>query len=264
MVRNENNELIPIKTVTRWRMCIDYRKLNKATRKDHFPLPFIDQLLERLANHSFFCYLDGYSGFFQIPIHPEDQEKTTFTCPYGTYVYRRMSFGLCNALATFQRCMMSIFSDFVEDIMEVFMDNFSVYGSTFDACLDNLSKVLQCCEETNLVLNWEKCHFMVTKGVVLGHIVSENGIEVDKAKIEVIERLPPPTSVKGIRSFLGHVGFYRRFIKDFSKIAKPLTNMLSKDTSFNFNDKCLNIFHRLKEALITVPVLQPLDWSLPF
>ena len=101
VVKNENNELISTRTVTGWRMCIDYRKLNKATRKDHFPLPVIDQLLERLANHSFFCYLDGYSGFFQIPIHPDDQEKTTFTCPYGTYAYRRMPFGLCNAPATF-------------------------------------------------------------------------------------------------------------------------------------------------------------------
>ena len=172
MVKNENNELIPTRTVTGWRMCIDYRKLNKATRKYHFPLLFIDQLLERLANHSFFCYLDGYSGFFQIPIHPENQEKTTFTCPYGTYAYRRMPFGLCNAPAAFQRCMMSIFSDFIEDIMEVFMDDFSVYGSSFDACLDNLSRVLQRCEETNLVLNWEKCHFMVTKGVVLKTVAS--------------------------------------------------------------------------------------------
>ena len=144
------------------------------------------------------------------------------------------------------------------------MDDFSVYGSTFDACLDNLSKVLQRCEETNLVLNWEKCHFMVTKGVVLGHIVSENAIEVDKAKIKVIERLLPPTSVKGIRSFLGHAGFYRRFIKDFSHIVKPLTNFLSKDVPFQFNDDCLNAFLRLKEALITALVLQPPDWSLPF
>ena len=153
VVRNEHNELIPTRTVTGWRMCIDYRKLNKATRKDHFPLPFIDQMLERLANHSFFCYLDGYSGFFQIPIHPDDQEKTTFTCPYGTYAYRRMPFGLCNAPATFQRCMMAIFSEFIENIMEVFMDDFSVYGSSFDDCLNNLSKVLQRCDETNLVLN---------------------------------------------------------------------------------------------------------------
>src|SRR5947199_2672169 len=153
VIKNEKNELIPTRTVTGWRMCIDYRKLNTATRKDHFPLPFIDQMLEGLANHSFFCYLDGYSGFFQIPIHPDDQEKTTFTCPYGTFAYRRMPFGLCNAPATFQRCMMAIFSDLIEKVMEVFMDDFSVYGSSFDDCLVNLTKVLQRCEETNLVLN---------------------------------------------------------------------------------------------------------------
>ena len=264
VVQNEHNELSPTRTVTGWRMCIDYRKLNKATRKDHFPLPFIDQMLERLANHSFFCYLDGYSGFFQIPIHPDDQEKTTFTCPYGTYAYRRMPFGLCNAPATFQRCMMAIFSEFIENIMEVFMDDFSVYGSSFDDCLNNLSKILQRCDETNLVLNWEKCHFMVTKGVVLGHLISDRGIEVDRAKIEVIERLPPPTNVKGIRSFLGHAGFYRRFIKDFSKIAKPLTNLLAKEIQFVFDEDCLNAFCRLKEALISAPILQPPDWSISF
>ena len=110
-------------------MCIDYRKLNAATRKDHFSLPFIDLMLERLANHQYYCFLDGYSGFFKIPIHPDDQKKTTFTCPYGTFAYRRMPFGLCNAPATFQRCMMSIFIDMIEDFMEVFMDDFSVYGS---------------------------------------------------------------------------------------------------------------------------------------
>jgi len=113
VIKNDKNESIATRTVTGWNMCIDYRKLNKATRKDHFPLPFIDQMLEILAKHSHFCYLDGYSRFFQIPIHPNDQEKTTFTCPFGTFAYRRMPFGLCNAPITFQRCMMSIFSDFV-------------------------------------------------------------------------------------------------------------------------------------------------------
>jgi len=176
VIKNDKNESIATRTITGWRMCIDYRKLNKATRKDHFPLPFIDQMLERLAKHSHFCYLDGYSRFFQIPIHPSDQEKTTFTCPFGTFAYRRMPFGLCNALATFQRCMMSIFSDFVEIIMEVFMDDFSVHGSNFDNCLANLEKVLERCEQVNLVLNWEKCHFMVREGIVLGHLVSERGI----------------------------------------------------------------------------------------
>jgi hypothetical protein len=126
-------------------MCIDYKKLNKATKKDHFPLPFIDETLEQPTNHSF-CFLDGYSGYHHIPIHPNDQNKTTFTCPYGTYAYRRMSFGLCNAPTSFQRCTMSIFSDMIEEIKEVFMDDFSVYGKTFDDCLKNLDKVLQRCK----------------------------------------------------------------------------------------------------------------------
>ena len=206
-------------------MCIDYRKLNKATRKDHFPWPFIDQMLQRMAKHFHFCYLDGYSEFFRILIHHDDQEKTTFTCPFGTFTYRRMSFGLCNAPTTFQRCMMSIFVDFIDDIMEVFMEKFSVYGQSFEGCLSNLEMVLERCVKVNLVLNWEKCHFMVRQGIVLGHVVSDRGIEVDKAKIEIIENLQPPKTVREIRSFLGHAGFYRRFIKDFSKITKPLMGL---------------------------------------
>ena len=239
-------------------------KLNAATKKDHFPLPFIDEMLERLAKHSFFCFLDGYSGYHQIPIHPDDQSKTMFTCPYGTYAYRRMSFGLCNAPASFQRCMMSIFSDMIEEIMEVFMDNFSIYEKTFDHCLENLDKVLQRCQEKDLVLNWEKCHFMVREGIILGHLVSERGIDVDKAKIEVIEQLPPPVNVKGIHSFLGHAGFYKRFIKDFSQTTRPLTSLLAKDEPFEFTDKCLKSFDTLKMALVSAPIIQPPDWSLPF
>jgi hypothetical protein len=143
VICNDKNELIPQWTVIGWHMCIDYRKLNKATRKDHFPLPFIDEMLERLANHSFFWYLDGYSGYHQILINLNDQNKTTFTCPYGTFAYMRMSFGLCNSPSSFQRCMMAIFSDLIEMVMEVFMDDFSVYGKTFENCLANLDKVLR-------------------------------------------------------------------------------------------------------------------------
>src|SRR5204863_8544601 len=137
-----------------------------ATRRDHFPLPFIDQMLERLAGHDYYCFLDGYSGYNQIAIAPGDQEKTTFTCPYGTFAYRRMPFGLCNAPAIFQRCMMSIFSDMVEKFIEIFMDDFTVTGNSFDSCLAHLSFVLQRYVDTNLVLNWEKCHFMVEDGIV--------------------------------------------------------------------------------------------------
>ena len=153
VVKNDNNEFIPTRTITGWRVCMDYRKLNKAIRKDHFPLPFIDQMLDQLVRYSYYCFLDGYSGYNQIAIAPKDQEKTTFTCPYGTFAFRRMPFGLCNAPATFQCCMMAIFSDMVEDIIEIFMDDFSVFGTSFDHCLHNLALVLQRCEDKNLVLN---------------------------------------------------------------------------------------------------------------
>ncbi|GJR36086.1 reverse transcriptase domain-containing protein [Tanacetum coccineum] len=153
VVENEDNELIPTRLVTGWRVCIDYRKLNDATRKDHFPLPFMDQMLERLAGNEYYCFLDGFSGYFQIPIDPQDQEKTTFTCPYGTFAYRRMPFGLCNAPGTFQRCMMAIFHDMIEETMEVFMDDFSGFRDSFSSCLSHLDKMLKRCEDTNLVLN---------------------------------------------------------------------------------------------------------------
>nr|GFB33650.1 reverse transcriptase domain-containing protein [Tanacetum cinerariifolium] len=166
-----------------WRVCIDYRKLNEATRKDHFPLPFMDQMLERLAGNEYYCFLDGFSDYFQIPIDPRDQEKTT--------------------------CMLAIFHDMVEKTMEVFMDDFSVFGNSFENSLSRLDKMLQRCEDTNLSLNWENSHFMVKEGIVLGHKILKNGIEVDKAKVDVIAKLPHPTTVKGIRSFLSHAGFYR-------------------------------------------------------
>ena len=259
VVTNDNNELVPTRLTTGWRMCVDYRKINTGTRKDHFPLPFTDQMLERLAGRAFYCFLDGYSGYNQILVAPEDQEKTTFTCPFGTFAYRRMPFGLCNAPATFQRCMMSIFSGLVERVVEVFMDDFSVFGDSFDHCLQNLSLVLERCKETNLVLNWEKCHFMVKQGIVLGHLVSSKGIEVDKAKIDVIAKLPPHTTLKSIRSFLGHVGFYRWFIKDFFKISRPLCSLLAKDAQFVFDDACLEAFNKLKTLLTSASIIAALD-----
>ncbi|GJZ32118.1 reverse transcriptase domain-containing protein [Tanacetum coccineum] len=201
VVANEDNELIPTRLITRWRVCIDYRKLNEATRKDHFPLPFMDQMLERLAGNEFYCFLDGFSGYFQIPIDPQDQEKTTFTCPYGTFAYRCMPFGLCNALGTFQRCMMSIFHDMIEKTMEVFMDDFL-----------------------------EKCHFMCKEGIVLGHKISKSGIEVDRAKLDVIAKLSHPTIIKGVRSFLD----------------------------------CIDAFETLKKKLTEAPILVVPDWNLPF
>ncbi|GJX64495.1 reverse transcriptase domain-containing protein, partial [Tanacetum coccineum] len=185
-----------------------------------------------------------------IPIDPKDQEKTTFTCPYRTFAYRRMPFGLCNAPGTFQRCMMAIFHDMIED--------------SFSTCLSHLEKMLKRCEDTNLALNWEKSHFMVKEGIVLGHKISKSGIEVDRAKVEVIAKLPHPTTVKGVRSFLGHAGFYRRFIQDFSKIARPMTHFLEKETLFFFSKECIESFNTLKRKLTEAPILIAPDWDLPF
>nr|GEX19562.1 DNA-directed DNA polymerase [Tanacetum cinerariifolium] len=199
VVANEENELIPTHLVTGWRVCIDYRKLNEATRKDHFPLPFMDQMLERLAGNEYYCFLDGFFGYFQIPIDLHDQEKTTFTCPYGTFAYRRMPFGLCNAPGTFQRCMLAIFHDMVEKTMEVFMDDFLIFGNSFKNCLSRLDKMLQ-----------------------------------------------------------------RRFIKNFSKISRPMTHLLEKDTPFVFSEDCIKAFQMLKKKLTEAPILLALNYDLPF
>jgi hypothetical protein len=221
-------------------------------------------MVERLAGRAYYCFLDGYSDYNQVLMDLEDQEKTTFTCPFGMFAYRRMPFGLCNAPATFQRCMINIFSDMVERYLEVFMDDFSVFGCSFKECLHHMNLVLIRCTEKNLILNWEKCHFMVKQGVVLGHVISPRGIEVDKAKVDLISNLPPPRTVKEIRSFLGHAGFYRRFIKDFSKISRPLCSLLAKDAPFLFDDKCCQAFQTLKTALTSAPIIQPPNWNVPF
>ncbi|GJZ63342.1 reverse transcriptase domain-containing protein [Tanacetum coccineum] len=231
VVKNDENDLIPTRLVTGWRVCIDYRKLNEATRKDHFPLPFMDQMLERLAGNQYYCFLDGFSGYFQIPIDPKDQEKTTFTCPYGTFAYRRMPFGLCNAPGTFQRCMMAIFHDMIEKMMEVFMDDFSVFGDSFSTCLSHLDKMLK-------------------------------RIEVVRAKVGCYRQLL--TDYVKVSDFLGHAGFYRRFIQDFSKIARPMTHLLEKETPFFFSKECIESFNTLKRKLTEAPILIAPDWDLPF
>nr|GEY79132.1 reverse transcriptase domain-containing protein [Tanacetum cinerariifolium] len=198
------------------------------------------------------------------PISDSPWEKTTFTCPYETFAYRHMPFRLCNAPGIFQRCMMAIFHDMIEKTMEVFMDDFSVFGNSFQTCLSHLERMLKRCEDTNLCLNWEKSHFMVKEGIVLGHKISKEGIEVDKSKVDVIAKLPHPTTVKGIQSFLGHASFYRRFIHDISKIARPMTCLLEKDTPFLFSKECVEAFQTLKRKITEAPILIAPNWDIPF
>nr|GFA59249.1 reverse transcriptase domain-containing protein [Tanacetum cinerariifolium] len=228
VVENEDNELIPTRVVTGLRVCIDYHKLNEATRKDH--LPFTDQMLERLAGNQYYCFLDDFSGYFHIPIDPKDQEKTTFTYPYGTFAYRRIPFGLCKAPGTFQMCMMAIFHDMIEKTIEVFMDDFSVFGNLFQSFLSHLEKMLKRCEDTNICLNWEKSHFMVKEGIVLGHKISKKGIKVDKAKVDVISKLPHPTTVKD------HSALKYLFVKKDSKARLLRLVLLLQEFTFKVVD----------------------------
>ncbi|GJX71847.1 reverse transcriptase domain-containing protein [Tanacetum coccineum] len=265
VVANEENELIPTRLVTGWRVCIDYRKLNEVTRKDHFPLPFMDQMLERLAGNEFYCFLDGFSGYFQILIDPQDQEKTTFTCPYGTFAYRRMPFGLCNAPGTFQRCMMAIFHDMIEKTMEVFMDDFSVFGDSFDSCLSNLERMLKRCEDTNLVLNWEKCHFMCKEGIVLGHKIYNVRIVLRSTsqKIDVdCNSLSSGLPLKDC-SFLGYCGILIVVSSRFSKISRPITQPSRKTQLLYFLKIVSMLLKPLRTSLPKLNLVVP-DWNLPF
>nr|GEY76945.1 reverse transcriptase domain-containing protein [Tanacetum cinerariifolium] len=184
----------------------------------------MDQMLDRLARNEYHCSSMVSLGIFNFPSTLVIRKKTMFTCPYGTFAYHRMPFGLCNASGTFQRCMLAIFHDMVEKAMEVFMDDFSVFRNSFETCLSRLDKMLQRCEDTKLCLKWEKSHFMVKEGIVLGHKISKNKIEVDKAKVDVITKLPHPTTVKD----------------------------------------CIKAFQTLKQKLTEAPILIAPNWDLPF
>lgn len=188
---------------------------------------------------------------------------TIFTYPYGTYIFQGILFWPVQA-PTFQRCMMAIFHNMVKDFEKVFIDNFSVFRESIEVCLQNLDKVLACYEETKLILNQEKCHFLVKEAIILVHKVSQRVLEVDKEKIKVIEKLPPPMSVKGVSSFLRHAGFYHKFIKEFSKISKPLCVLPEKAVQFNFDGTCLQAFETLKKRLIETPILTAPNQELPF
>nr|GFA66494.1 reverse transcriptase domain-containing protein [Tanacetum cinerariifolium] len=224
VVTNEDNELIPTRLVTGWRVCIDYQKLNDATRKDHFSLPFMDQMLERLAGNEYYCFLDGFSRYFQILINLQDQEKTTFTFPYGTFAYQRMPFSLCNAPGTFQRCMMAIFHDMIEETMEVFMDDFLVFPNSFSSCLSHLEKIRKRCEDTNLVLNWEKCILWLKRALF--------------------------SAIKFLNSRLRSIKLKLMLHKNYL-ILQP-------------SKECIEAFNILKKKLTEAPILIAPDWDLSF
>jgi len=207
--------------------------------------------------------LDGFSGYNQIHIAFEDQDKTTFTFPLGTFAYRVPPFGLCNTTTTIQRAILSIFSNLINEGLEVYMDDFTPYGDDFEPALDTLEKALQRCIVTRLCLSHEKCYMMMTEGLILGHYISKARIQVDPTKIQIILLIPTPTTQTEVRNFLGFSSYYRRFMKHFSQIFAPLY-ALTRNVDFVWTDKCDCAFEDLKKFVSIALVLRGPNWDLPF
>jgi hypothetical protein len=245
------------------RVCQDFRKLNAATKKDYFPLPFTDMILDHVAGHECYSFLDGFSGYNQVFIRWCDQLKTTFTTEWGTFAFTRMPFGLCNAPGTFQRLMMDIFKDFLRHFLEVFIDDFAVFSDR-KSHLECLKKTFEKCRETHLKLHPGKCFFGMSSGILLGHMVSQTGLQADLEKVRVVLSLLPPRNVREIRGFLGCVGYYRRFIDGYAKRAIPLTELLKKETDFFWTEARQQAFEDLKSQLARAPILSVPDWTKDF
>ncbi|MCO5573173.1 hypothetical protein L7F22_026939 [Adiantum nelumboides] len=234
------------------RVCVDLKKVNAATRRDHYPLPYSEHVLERVAGKEAYSFLDGYFGYNQITIALEDQAKTAFIIEFGVFAFRVMAFGLTNALATFQRLKNTTFKEYLRDFCEAFLDDLYIYSS-WEEHLSCLQKVFEKCRLYCISLNPFKCQYWVKHGVILGHIVSKNGISTDESKIKVILKLPPPHNYKGVQRFMGHVGYYRRFILLFAEIARPLYKLLIE---FKWTEECDQAYKVLKKALASAPILR--------
>ncbi|WRX08486.1 Reverse transcriptase domain - like 6 [Theobroma cacao] len=237
------------------RLCIDYRQLNKVTVKNKYPLPRIDDLFDQLQGAQCFSKIDLRSGYHQLRIRNEDIPKTAFRTRYGHYEFLVMSFGLTNAPAAFMDLMNRVFKPYLDKFVVVFIDDILIYSKSREEHEQHLKIVLQILREHRLYAKFSKCEFWLESVAFLGHVVSKDGIQVDSKKIEAVEKWPRPTSVMEIRSFVGLAGYYRRFVKDFSKIVAPLTKLTRKHTKFEWSDACENSFEKLKACLTTAPML---------
>ncbi len=250
--------IVPVmKKDGRVRVCIDFRDLNKACPKDSFPLPHIDVLIDNTADYEMLSFMDGFSGYNQIRLAEEDQEKTSFTTPWGTYCYVVMPFGLKNAGATYQRAMMSIFHDMMHVYMEVYVDDILVKSRTKDDHANILRKVLQRSREQKWKMNPKKCVFGVSSGKLLGFIVSKRGIEVDPNKAKAIMEIPPPSNIKELRGLIGRLQFIRRLISQYSQRCKSFYELLKGGAKFEWNYRCQKAFDDIKRYLANPPVLVP-------
>ncbi|UYV65614.1 hypothetical protein LAZ67_3004865, partial [Cordylochernes scorpioides] len=246
-----------------WRFCVDYRRLNKITKKDVYPLPRIDDTLDCLRGASFYSSMDLQSGYWQIDVEESDREKTAFITPDGLYEFKVMPFGLCNAPATFERMIDNLLKGLKWTICLCYLDDIIVFSDGFEEHLRRLQLVLNCLKKAGLCLNSKKCKFGAKTITVLGHEVSENGIRPDQEKIRAVRDFATPRSLKEVRSFLGLSSYYRRFIPNYAHVAQPLNDLLKKDSAFNWNQEEQNAFEALKSALISEPALGHFDYSSP-
>ncbi|GBM06550.1 Retrovirus-related Pol polyprotein from transposon 17.6, partial [Araneus ventricosus] len=246
LVRKKNGE---------WRFCVDYRRLNKITKKDVYPLPRIDDALDCLAGAKIFSMMDLKSGYWQIEVDDKDREKTAFVTSDGLYEFKVMPFGLCNAPATFERMMDTVLRGLKWNICLCYLDDIIVYAPNFQEHKRRLRKVLKCIQEAGLTLNSNKCSFGKKKLTILGHLVDEHGIYPDPQKTAAVTKFPVPENVSDVRSFLGLCSYYRRFIKNFADIAKPLHDLLKKNAKFSWGTPQKESFLTLKKLLTSGPVL---------
>jgi hypothetical protein len=246
------------------RMCIDYRALNEVTIKNKYPLPKIEDLFDQLRGASVFSKIDLRSGYHQLRIRPSDFLKTTFITKYGLYEFTVMSFGLTNAPAFFMNLMNSVFMDYLDKFVVVLIDDILIYSQSEEEHADHLKMVLQRLREHQLYAKLSKCEFWIDEVLFLGHIINKDGLVVDPKKVTDILNWKAPTDAQGIKSFIGMAGYYRRFIEEFSKIAKPMTTLLANKVEFKWTHKCQEAFEALKEKLTTAPILVLPDVHKPF
>ena len=255
--------LIPKKDGTK-RFCVDYRKLNSITRKDLYPLPRIDDILDSLGKSKIFSTLDLRSGYWQLPVVEKDKEKTAFISKHGLFEFNVMPFGLCNAPATFQRAMDQTLKSLIGNCVYVYLDDVIIYSNSLEQHYKDLEKVFQILDSCNFKIKLSKCDFAKEKLRYLGHIISVNGIQPDPEKIKSVQDFPEPRNIKQLQRFLGLCNYYRRYIEKFSVIADPLYHLLRKNNTFNFNQVCRNSFNILKDKLISSPILSYPDSDLEF
>ena len=254
--------LVPKKNNT-WRLCPDYRPVNGVTKKDLYPLPRIDESLDLVSGSSWFSALDLRSGYYQVPLSPEARPKTAFCTGRGLWQFKVLSFGQCNAPATFAQLMDRVLSGIPRQQCLVYLDDILVHGSSFHSGLESL-RVLEHIRATGLKLHPEKCHFMRREVQFLGHMVGGEGIGTMEAKVQAVADWPTPANQKQLKSFLGLASYYRKFVWGFSCLAAPLYQLLQKDSDFGWTEQCQGAFSSLQRALSEAPVVAPADPSLPF